>query len=202
MLYGGGLYDGNFNIDPWMDSNGITRAYMLAGLHPNPVDILEIGLASGSWSRVMSSYGPVRHMTTIEINPGYLPLISKYPEQAKLLRDPRYDIHIDDGRRWLNRNPDRKFDFILQNTIFMGESVVSRMGEVSFPSRRAHCVAFRKVSKSASSCCVSTASIPAGISDTAPGRSSLMSARATRCSVSGPVASTTSSDASLRTIPE
>lgn len=116
ILYGGGMYDGMFTTDPTLDANGIKRAYMIAALHPNPQKVLEIGLASGSWMAVVSKYAPVQSMTIIEINPGYLPLIAQYPEQAKLLNDPRVSVHIDDGRRWLQRHPDATFDFMLQNT--------------------------------------------------------------------------------------
>ncbi len=118
MVYGGAIYDGNFNVDPWLDTNGITRAYLIAALHSNPKNILEIGLASGSWSRVLAAYEPTEHITSIEINPGYLKLIAHYPDAAPLLTDPKRTIHIDDGRRWLLRHPDEKFDFILQNTTF------------------------------------------------------------------------------------
>jgi spermidine synthase len=117
-VYGGAIYDGNFNVDPWLDTNGITRAYLIAALHNDPKNILEIGLASGSWSRVLSAYEPVQHITSIEINPGYLKLIAHYSDAAPLLTDPKRTIHIDDGRRWLLRHPDDKFDFILQNTTF------------------------------------------------------------------------------------
>jgi len=35
-----------------------------------------------------------------------------------VLKNPRITTVIDDGRRWLARNPERKFDFIVQNTTF------------------------------------------------------------------------------------
>jgi len=117
-VYGGAIYDGNFNVDPWLDTNGITRAYLMAALHSQPKSVLEIGLASGSWSRVITAYEPVEKLISIEINPGYLKLIAEYPEQATLLSDPKRTIAIDDGRRWLLRHPDERFDFILQNTTF------------------------------------------------------------------------------------
>ena len=41
-----------------------------------------------------------------------------YPEMHKFLQDKRVNLITDDGRRWLNKNPDRKFDFILMNTTF------------------------------------------------------------------------------------
>jgi hypothetical protein len=54
----------------------------------------------------------------VEINPGYLDLIRSYPDLAPLLTDPRTHIFIDDGRRWLRRNPDARYDLIVQNTTF------------------------------------------------------------------------------------
>ena len=55
-------------------------------------------------------------MTIVEINPGYLQLIRKYKAVKSILDNPKVEIVIDDGRRWLNRHPDQKFDAIIQNT--------------------------------------------------------------------------------------
>lgn len=137
MLYGGGMYDGNFNIDPVYDDNTITRAYMIAALHPNPVEVLEIGLASGSWSRVMAAYEPVRRHVIVEINPGYLQLIAEYSPQKDLLNKHWADgkhvsIEIDDGRRWLKRHPAQKFDFILQNTTWHWRSSITNLLSVEY----------------------------------------------------------------------
>jgi len=125
IMYGGGMYDGRFAVDPIVNSNIITRAYMIAGLHPAPKDVLEVGLSTGSWSRVLANYAPVERLTIVEINAGYLDLIRHYPEQGALRDDPRVNIVIDDGRRWLNRNPDARFDFILQNTTFHWRSQIT-----------------------------------------------------------------------------
>ena len=84
-------------------------------LHPRPRSMLEIGLATGSWSRVITAYEPVKKHQIVEIDPDYLPLIGLYTPQRDLLTDGKVAIHIDDGRRWLNRNDGEKFDFILQN---------------------------------------------------------------------------------------
>jgi spermidine synthase/MFS family permease len=117
-IYGGGIYDGKFSIDPALDANGITRAYMIAALHHKPENILMIGLSSGSWAKVITHYNVLKHLTAVEINPGYLELIGKYPDIKLLLKDPRVEIHIDDGRRWLNSNPHARFDMIVMNTTF------------------------------------------------------------------------------------
>ena len=74
----------------------------------------------------------VEHLTIVEINPGYLPLIRQVPEVASLLQNPKVDIEIDDGRRWLIRNPDRKFDAIIMNTSHHWRSNASNLLSVEF----------------------------------------------------------------------
>src|SRR5205085_5952582 len=77
IIYGGGIYDGRFNVDPmvrdnWTDYwsvNVIERAYMVAALHPEPAEVLEIGLSSGTWTRMLSDHQAMRHLTVVEINP-------------------------------------------------------------------------------------------------------------------------------------
>lgn len=118
IVYGGGVYDGQFNIDPVLNTNGIRRAYIIAALHPAPKEVLEIGLSSGSWARVIANHARVRKITDVEINPGYIELIKNYPEIATVLYDPKVTVCIDDGRRWLNRHPEAKFDVIVWNASF------------------------------------------------------------------------------------
>ena len=77
-----------------------------------------IGLSSGSWAQVVANHPQVEHLTSVEINPGYLQLIPQYPDVATLLQNPKAIIVIDDGRRWLVRNRNRKFDLIVMNTSF------------------------------------------------------------------------------------
>jgi spermidine synthase len=118
IIYGGGVYDGRFNLDPVLDSNGIRRAFMIAALHPAPADMLEIGLSSGSWTWVEAAHRGVTHLTVVEINPGYFSLIEKYPDHRGILTDPKIRYQVDDGRRWLKRHPDLKFDVILMNMTY------------------------------------------------------------------------------------
>lgn len=116
-VYGGNVYDGKTNIDLVINSNMIDRAYLLYGLHPKPKNILVIGLSSGAWTRIIGAIPNVEKIDVVEINPGYIKLIRNYAHLSPLLDDPRLNLHIDDGRRWLRRSQD-KFDLIVMNTTF------------------------------------------------------------------------------------
>ncbi len=115
-IYGGGVYDGVFSTSLFPDRNLVIRPYALSAVHPDPKHVLMVGLSSGSWAQVLAHAPGVEKLTIIEINPGYLDLIPQYPPVASLVDNPRVEILIDDGRRWLVANPDRKFDAIIQNT--------------------------------------------------------------------------------------
>lgn len=127
IIYGGGVYDGRFNIDPVINSNYITRTYMAAALHPHPKKMLVIGLSSGSWVRALSLHDRIEKMTVVEINPAYTRIIKNYPQIAPILNDPKIELIVDDGRRWLNRHADERFDFILMNTSYHWRSMATNL---------------------------------------------------------------------------
>ncbi|HEY2470705.1 MAG TPA: fused MFS/spermidine synthase [Terracidiphilus sp.] len=131
-VYGGGIYDGQFNIDPVTATNGLFRVYAIPAFHPQPEKVLVIGLASGSWAQILANYSKVNEMTIVEINPGYLPLIRQRPNVTSLIDNPKVHIEIDDGRRWLISHPDRKFDFILMNTSYNWRAHMSNLLSTEF----------------------------------------------------------------------
>jgi spermidine synthase len=45
-------------------------------------------------------------------------LIPRYPDVASLLENPKVNIVVDDGRRWLTRHPQQRFDLIVANVTF------------------------------------------------------------------------------------
>ncbi|MGE3622740.1 MAG: fused MFS/spermidine synthase, partial [Bdellovibrionales bacterium] len=117
IVYGNGIYDGMFNTDLLHhDTNGIIRPFALSLFHAAPRDVLMIGLSSGSWAQVIVNNPEVDSVTAVEINPGYLSLIAGRPEVSSLLANPKFTVVIDDGRRWLRRHPERRFDAIIMNT--------------------------------------------------------------------------------------
>lgn len=132
IIYGNGMYDGRFNVGPESNSNGIDRAYLVASLHRRPKDVLQIGLGSGSWTKVLADYENIESLTVIEINPGYAEAVSMYPEHGEILSNPKVKLVIDDGRRWLKRNPDKKFDMIIMNTTWNWRSFSTSLLSIDF----------------------------------------------------------------------
>ena len=131
-VYGGGAYDGKVSTSVRWDRNGIFRAYSVGALHPAPKRVLMIGLATGAWAQVVAHVPQVEHMTVVEINPGYLTLISKYDQVKSLLHNPKVDIAIDDGRRWLNRHPGERFDVMVMNTTWNWRASSTNLLSVEF----------------------------------------------------------------------
>ena len=131
-VYGGGIYDGRFNVSLVSDTNGIFRPFTLSYFHPNPREVLMIGLSSGSWAQVVANHPQVQHLTIVEINPGYLRLIAREIDVASLLTNPKVHIEIDDARRWLVRNADRKYDAIVMNFTYNWRSNASNLLSVEF----------------------------------------------------------------------
>lgn len=132
IVFGGGAYDGQFSTDLNHDTNGIFRIFALSSFHPQPSEVLMIGLGSGSWAQVVASHPDVKRLTIVEINPGYLELIRQYPQVAGLLHNPKVEIFIDDGRRWLLRNPNKAFDAVVMNTTFHWRAHTSNLLSVEF----------------------------------------------------------------------
>ena len=117
-VFGGGVYDGHFNIDPNYDKNFVIRAYALSLFHRHPRRAFMLGLASGSWAQVVANNPEVETLDIVEINPGYFQLIEQYPEVRSLLHNPKVHTYVDDARRWLVAHPDEKYDLIVANTSY------------------------------------------------------------------------------------
>jgi spermidine synthase/predicted MFS family arabinose efflux permease len=115
-VFGNGVYDGYFNIDPNHNINGIHRAYLIPLFKAQPQRVLMVGLSSGSWAQVVANNPEVKKLDIIEINPGYLKLYKHYPAIQSLRDNNKVKIYIDDGRRWLNKHPSKQYDLIVMNT--------------------------------------------------------------------------------------
>ena len=105
---------------------------MLPVLKPEAKDILVIGLSTGSWVKVLSMMPNIEKITVIEINPAYIELIKTDPIVSDILKDKRIEIIFDDGRKWIKRKTDEKFDIILMNTTWYWRAYASNLLSQNF----------------------------------------------------------------------
>ena len=117
-VFGGGVYDGYYNIDPTKDVNLVARAYALSAFCASPKNILVIGLASASWAQIFANHPQAESLDAIEINPGYLQLLPLYDVVRTFPQNPKVHVYVDDGRRWLLAHPDAHYDAIIANGTF------------------------------------------------------------------------------------
>lgn len=137
-IYGGGIFDGGFNVMPGED-NHVLRAYTLGLFHPEPKTVLMVGLSSGSWATIVANHPDVEKLVIIEINPGYLEILPTYEERLPLLNNPKVEIVIDDGRSWLARHPDVRFDAVVANHSHHWRNLASNLLSVEYNDMvRAH----------------------------------------------------------------
>jgi spermidine synthase len=133
-VFGGGVYDGYFNVDPTNDVNLVVRAYLLSAFCPAPKRILVIGLASGSWGQILANHPDAEALDAVEINPGYLQLIPEYSAVQSFVQNPKVHIYVDDARRWLFAHPGTRYDLIVANTTFNWRDHSSGLLSVEFLS--------------------------------------------------------------------
>lgn len=114
-VYGNGAYDGMIGtkLEP---KSWLVRPYFLSAVRDRIENVLVIGVASGSWTQILVNHPQVKKVTAIELSHGYLDLIRARPEVASLLTNPKLELVIDDGRRWLRQHPGARFDAIVMNT--------------------------------------------------------------------------------------
>ena len=117
-VFGGGVYDGAYNVNPMDDVNQVVRAYALSAFSASPKRMLVIGIASASWAQVLANHPQVETLDAIDINPGYLELIPKYPMVESFLKNPKVHVYVDDARRWILAHPEVRYDAIIANTTF------------------------------------------------------------------------------------
>lgn len=130
-VYGNGAYDGviGTKLEP---KSWLVRPYFLSAVRDRIENVLVIGVASGSWTQILLNHPQVKKVTAIELSHGYLDLIRSRPEVASLLANPKLELAIDDGRRWLRHHPDARFDAIVMNTTHHWREFASALLSLEF----------------------------------------------------------------------
>ncbi len=130
-IFGGGVFDGWVATDPHETETAI-QPLSLSLFHPDPKEVLEIGMSGGAWSEIISNHPQVEKQVIIEINPGYVQVVQRYPVVSSFLHSPKVELVIDDGRRWMLRNRQRKFDMIVMDTIYHWRAHATNLLSVEF----------------------------------------------------------------------
>jgi SAM-dependent methyltransferase len=130
VVSGGGAFDGQIDQDGHLAEHlpvDFKRLFTISRLHPHPRRVLQIALSSGMWTRILAGYKNIEHIDAIELNPGYLKLAKNFIGYNDLVANSKVNIIIDDGRRWLIKNPDKKYDLIIFNTPHHYRQMVSHL---------------------------------------------------------------------------
>jgi spermidine synthase len=104
----------------------------LSFFHPAPKDVLVIGMSGGAWSEIIANHPQVEKQVIVEINPGYVEVVKRHPPVAPFLSNPKVELVIDDGRRWMLAHRDRKFDMIVMDTIYHWRAHATNLLSVEF----------------------------------------------------------------------
>ena len=89
-------------------------------------------MSGGAWTEILANHPQVRKIVVVEINPGYVEVVRRYPAVAPLLSNPKVELVIDDGRRWMLQHRDRKFDLIVMDTTYYWRSNATNLLSVEF----------------------------------------------------------------------
>jgi predicted membrane-bound spermidine synthase len=116
-IFGGGVFDG-WVITDIHRTDFVIEPLTLSLFHPDPKQVLVVGMSGGAWSQIIDNHPRVEKQVIVEINPGYVQIARRYPAVAPFLDSPKTAITIDDGRRWMLRHRERRFDVIVMDTIY------------------------------------------------------------------------------------
>jgi len=130
-IFGGGAFDGWMTTDVH-ETDLLMRPLALSFFHSAPKDVLEVGMSGGAWSEIIANHPQIEHLVVIEINPGYVEIVRRYPMVAPVLHNPKVELVIDDGRRWMFRHRTRKFDVIVMDTIYYWRAQATDLLSVDF----------------------------------------------------------------------
>ena len=80
--------------------------------NPKPKRVLVMGLGGGSTQRAFQHYFPTVHVDTVELDP----TVAKVAKEWFGVKENKtHKIHISDGRGYLRRNKERKYDAIMMD---------------------------------------------------------------------------------------
>ncbi len=112
--------------DPWLDYQRQAGAALL--LQPDMRSLLVIGMGGGGVGTYLQKQVPQLEVDYVDIDPA----IPELARELMLFEDGELStVHVDDGRRFLSRRPQAKWDYIYADT-YIGHSIPFHMTTVEF----------------------------------------------------------------------
>lgn len=128
-VYINGQYDFSFP-----DQYGYAQdAHLIMTQHPNPERVLLIGGGLGGLIREVLKH-PVKELDYLELDPELIKITKKYlqSEDLEALRDNRLTMFNTDGRYFIKKLEDKKYDLILSNTPDPSTALLNRFYTYEF----------------------------------------------------------------------
>ncbi|MGH1480676.1 MAG: fused MFS/spermidine synthase [Geminicoccales bacterium] len=113
---------------------------MALAAREGPFNVLTIGLGDSIMVSTLASDPRVESLTVVELN-SLLPDMTRDTERGQLIEEnaDKVAIIIDDGRRWLQANPDTKFDIVMMWPLHAAQAYSGNIFSVEFfETIRAH----------------------------------------------------------------
>jgi predicted membrane-bound spermidine synthase len=101
------------------------------GYTPDLSDVLVIGFGSGNFPMVLAQTENLGKMTVVELCPTLMRNSEQIPIFSSILSDPRMDLVVDDGRRFLLQS-NQKFDLILMDPVRVTTSFANNLHSRQF----------------------------------------------------------------------
>lgn len=98
---------------------------------PAAKNILVIGYGAGTFPKVALELSDLQRLTVVELSEALMRNLDKIPLYAEINRDPRLDLVVDDGRRYLLANPGR-YDVILMDPIRQTTAYANNLHSLEF----------------------------------------------------------------------
>jgi len=101
-------------IDEYVYHESLVHPVMIS--HPNPKKVLIVGGGEGATAREVERYDMVEEIEMVDLDGELIELVKKYlPWSREGFSDPRLKLTIMEGREYLSKQPDGKYDIIIMD---------------------------------------------------------------------------------------
>ena len=101
-------------IDEYVYHESLVHPVMIS--HPNPKKVLIVGGGEGATAREVERYDMVEEIEMVDLDGELIELVKKYlPWSREGFNDPRLKLTIMEGREYLSKQPDGKYDIIIMD---------------------------------------------------------------------------------------